>query len=91
MISDLYKQFDALGDSNRLKILDLFTNIPELTPTLVCEYLNISSALLTHHLRVLKGCGLINVQKSGRIKVLTLNKPELERLSKAISEFTKGN
>lgn len=90
MLSENYRQFDALGDSNRMRILELFTDIPELTPTLICQMLGLSTPLFAHHLRILKAAKLINVKKSGRVKMLSLNKDEFQRLAFILNDIVKG-
>lgn len=51
----------------------------------VGEVLSLSPALVSHHLRVLRGCGLLRERRSGRWVYYSLDLDALERLRAATS------
>ena len=52
----------ALGDSNRIRIVELLTQ-GELCGCKLLEYFNITQPTLSHHMKVLAECGLICSRK----------------------------
>lgn len=64
MLKQMEKIFKALGDKNRLRILNMLRN----SPMCVCEItdvLSLSQSTVSGHLRVLKEAGLIEDAKDG--------------------------
>lgn len=61
-VSDICK---ALGDPNRLKIIQLLVN-GELCACKLLEAFNISQPTLSHHMKILEACGLINSRRDGK-------------------------
>jgi len=57
--------FFAMGDGNRLKILELLKN-EELCVSDICKRFNITQPSVSHHLDVLKRAGLVTSEKRGR-------------------------
>jgi len=64
MIAKIEKIFKALGDKNRLRIINILSErslcVCELT-----EVLNISQSTVSGHLRVLKDAGIVEDKKDG--------------------------
>lgn len=63
---DLADQLKAIGDSTRLRILDLLVQQSE--PICVCDITPFFDQLqptISHHLRLLRGVGLIDTEKRG--------------------------
>ncbi len=64
-LSTITRQFRALADENRLRIIDLLRSgercVCELT-----EALNVGQSLLSHHLKTLKDAGLVADRRDGR-------------------------
>lgn len=66
------RQFRALGDENRLMIIDLLQG----GERCVCELtdaLEVGQSLLSFHLRALKDAGLVTDRRDGRWSYYTLN------------------
>jgi ArsR family transcriptional regulator len=62
----------ALGDANRLKIVQTLSGC-EKCACVILEALNISQPTLSHHMKILRDCGLVNVRKAGKWCYYSLN------------------
>lgn len=58
------KIFKALSDPKRLKILDLLS-CGEKCACEILEYFNFTQPTLSHHMKVLIDCGLVDTRKEG--------------------------
>ncbi|WP_294066018.1 metalloregulator ArsR/SmtB family transcription factor [uncultured Fusobacterium sp.] len=86
---EIGKIFKALGDSNRLKILDLI-KVEEKCACKLLEELKIGQSTLSHHMKILCDSKIVNCRKDGKWSHYSLNKEiyrELESILKDI--FTK--
>ncbi|GMR67082.1 ArsR/SmtB family transcription factor [Bacillus sp. MN7755] len=65
----------ALSDSNRLAIVDCLNQVEEIT----CNQIetSVAKSTLSHHVKVLRESGIINVIPKGRKRYLSLRKEEL--------------
>jgi ArsR family transcriptional regulator, arsenate/arsenite/antimonite-responsive transcriptional repressor len=78
-LSVITRQFHALADENRLKIIDLLRAGEQC----VCELtdaLEVGQSLLSHHLRVLKDAGLVTDRRDGRWAYYALDGGAFEQL-----------
>lgn len=57
--------FKALGDENRIRILKLLHSGEKCACRLL-EELNISQPTLSHHMRILCGCGIVKGRREGK-------------------------
>jgi ArsR family transcriptional regulator len=64
----------ALGDNNRLQIVELLTH-GELCACKLLEQFNITQPTLSHHMKVLAECNLITTHKDGKWCYYSLNCP----------------
>ncbi len=55
----------ALGDPNRLKIVQMLTK-GEMCACRLLEALDITQPTLSHHMRILSDCGLVTARKDGK-------------------------
>ena len=62
----------ALGDSNRLQIMEMLSDGEKCACKLL-EKFEITQPTLSHHMRILVECGLVDVRKEGRWSHYTLN------------------
>ena len=67
----------ALGDSNRLQIVELLTH-GELCACKLLEQFQITQPTLSHHMKVLTGCGLVLIRKEGKWCYYRRNCPALQ-------------
>ena len=71
---ELKQFFHSLSDENRLKIVRMLIDYPELC---VCDFmnlLNLSQPHISFHIRVLKKANIISCKKVGRWVYCSLNK-----------------
>lgn len=62
----------ALGDSNRLQIVQLLSN-GEKCGCKLLEAFEITQPTLSHHIKILCSCGLVNDRKAGKWHYYSLN------------------
>lgn len=87
--SDLASQFHALSDETRVRIVDLLRGgehcVCELT-----EALELSQSLLSFHLKVLKGAGLVRDRREGRWAYYALNARVIEGIGAFVRELGRA-
>lgn len=96
MKQQLEKAFKALGDSTRLRILDLLKNPGKSACDLIQKYekglcacdieseIGLSQAAISHHMDILCSAGLVISEKRGRWMFYSRNEKELARISEAL-------
>ena len=62
----------ALGDANRLKIIQMLSD-GEKCACKILERFNITQPTLSHHMKILVKCGLVNDRKEGKWRHYSLN------------------
>ena len=62
----------ALGDSNRIQIVELLMN-GEMCGCRLLEHVQIAQPTLSHHMKVLTECGLVNGRKEWKNTYYSLN------------------
>lgn len=67
----------ALGDLNRLKIVHIVSGT-EKCACVILEELKISQPTLSHHMKILLDCMLVNVRKEGKWSYYSLNSETLK-------------
>jgi DNA-binding transcriptional ArsR family regulator len=65
--------FTALGDEQRQRILLMFGRDKELTIKQVADLVPLSRTAVSHHLRVLRACGVVRAQKRGKAVYLRID------------------
>lgn len=76
----LDKQFHALADDTRLKIIELLREHP-LNAGEIASHFTISHASISYHLQRLEQCSLVTFEKLGQYKKYSLNKETFEEIS----------
>jgi len=76
---DSAKVFKALSDTNRLKIVQLLSPGEKCACELL-ESFNFTQPTLSHHMKVLIECGLVNSRKEGTWNRYSLNKANANRI-----------
>lgn len=76
----------ALGDSNRLKIVKMLSNGEKCACKLL-EAFDITQPTLSHHMKILTECDLVNARKDGKWAYYSLNSETLTEFKKFISEL----
>ena len=74
------KVFKALSDPSRLKILDILS-CGERCACEILEYFDFTQPTLSHHMKVLSDCGLVEVRKEGLWNYYSLNVNNCNKLT----------
>ena len=73
------KIIKALSDANRLKIIDILS-YGEKCACDILEYFDFSQPTLSHHMKVLAECGIVNTRKDGQWNFYSLNTSNCNKL-----------
>lgn len=82
-----YKIIKALSDVNRMMIINNLSG-GELCACKLLEKFNITQPTLSHHMKILLECGLIDSRKEGKWTHYSLNKEKVEKFQLFISKLT---
>ena len=77
----------ALGDENRVQIIRMLTG-GELCACKILDAFNITQPTLSHHMKILTDCNLVNSRKEGKWTYYSVNCERISEFKNAISEFT---
>ncbi len=72
--------FKALGDPNRVQIINLLAQNGDMCGIELAEKLGISIALLSHHWKVLANAGIIRLEQEGQHKFCALQNDAMQEL-----------
>lgn len=78
----------ALGDSNRLQIVQMLSD-GEKCGCKLLEAFEISQPTLSHHMKILCECGLVNGRKEGKWHHYSINKKVWREFCNNISKMGK--
>ena len=81
--------FKAFCDENRLQILELLRGGEKCACRLL-EELSISQPTLSHHMKILCECGLVDARKAGKWMHYSLNCETLAAFQQFLSSLTCG-
>lgn len=79
----------AMGDENRIRIIQMLTK-GELCACRLLEALNITQPTLSHHMKILSGCSLINTRKDGKWSYYSINCQRFKEFKKYIEGISCG-
>ncbi len=77
----------ALSDANRLKIVEMLVDGEKCACKLL-EAFEITQPTLSHHMKVLKDCGLVDIRKDGKWCHYSLDCERLKAFKGFISELS---
>jgi len=90
-MNDSYKEcallFKALSDPNRLMIVDMLS-CGELCACVILEKFHITQPTLSHHMKVLCDCKLVNGRKEGKWTYYSLGSETVRRFRAFLEEVT---
>ncbi|MBQ3566835.1 MAG: helix-turn-helix transcriptional regulator [Oscillospiraceae bacterium] len=66
--------FKALGDQTRLEIILMLSHTEKMCACKILEKFEITQPTLSHHMKILSECGLVNTQKVGKWSHYSLNR-----------------
>ena len=81
--------FKVLSDPNRLMIVDMLS-CGELCACVILEKFQITQPTLSHHMKTLCDCELVNARKEGKWMYYSLNEEVARRLKAFLEEVTKA-
>lgn len=79
--------FKALSDTNRLMIVDMLS-CGELCACEILEKFHITQPTLSHHMKILCGCDLINGRKEGKWMFYSLNSEKVQEFKDFLNSIT---
>lgn len=79
----------ALGDNNRLQIIQMLSN-GEKCGCKLLEAFNITQPTLSHHMKILCDCGIISDRKEGKWHYYSINKDVWNEFSDFITMVGEG-
>ena len=82
--------FKVLSDPNRLMIVDMLS-CGELCACVILEKFHITQPTLSHHMKTLCDCGLVNGRKEGKWTYYSLNEKTVQNLKAFLDEATTAN
>ena len=77
----------ALGDENRVQIIKMLTG-GELCACKILDTFNITQPTLSHHMKILTECNLVNSRKEGKWTYYSINCNKFSDFKSAVSQFT---
>ena len=84
---DNYKVIKALSDVNRVMIINYLSS-GEMCACKILEMFNITQPTLSHHMKILSECGLVNSRKDGKWTHYSLNKDKINQFQNFIFNLT---
>lgn len=84
---DYAKLFKVLSDPNRLMIVDMLS-CGELCACVILEKFQITQPTLSHHMKSLCDCGLVNGRKDGKWTHYSLNHEVVQSVREFLQEIT---
>lgn len=81
------KIFKALSDPNRLQIIDILS-CGEKCACRLLEHFDVTQPTLSHHMKVLIECGLVNARKEGTWNYYSLNKDNINNTLQFLNEIS---
>ncbi|CAB1255873.1 Arsenical resistance operon repressor [Ruminococcaceae bacterium BL-6] len=83
------KVFKALGDPKRAMIVDMLS-CGELCACMILEKFEMCQSTLSHHMKLLCECGLVNARNEGKWTYYSLNKDTVDRAKRFLCAITSG-
>lgn len=77
--------FQAIADPNRRAIIGLLAN-QKLTVNAVAEHFSISRPAVSRHIKILKECGLVFMQRQGRERYCELRLDKLSEVAEWVEK-----
>ena len=87
--TDAASIFRALGDANRLRILSMLAGGEKCACKLL-EAFSFSQPTLSHHMKSLSACGLVNTRRDGKWSHYSLNAEMLSQVGQFLALLGSG-
>jgi ArsR family transcriptional regulator, arsenate/arsenite/antimonite-responsive transcriptional repressor len=82
---ELAARFKALADPSRVAIVNLLAGSDELCVCVLTDQLGLSQGTVSHHLRILRQAGLVDVSRRGTWAFYRLIPESVAQLSRALA------
>jgi ArsR family transcriptional regulator len=79
--------FKALGDPIRLEIVDMIS-CNDLCACEILERFDVTQPTLSHHIKILCDCGLVNGRRDGKWTYYSLNEKAIQDVQTVLAEIT---
>ena len=76
-----------MGDENRVQIIEMLTG-GELCACKILDAFNITQPTLSHHMKILTECNLVNARKEGKWTYYSINCKKFSDFKSVVSQFT---
>lgn len=83
-VKQVHRTLKDLSHENRLRIIDLLLQTPELHVTDLQEKMQLDQALISHHLKVLLRSKLIQIRREGKYSYYSINQQKMLGLMTAL-------
>ncbi len=84
---DAAQLFKALGDENRLRIIEHICRQGEVCACELLDKLDVSQPTLSHHMKLLRDSGLVSARKDGRWMHYSLDKARFDEAVRHIERY----
>lgn len=81
------RAFKALGDENRLRIARIVAERGEVCACHLLDELDMTQPTLSHHMKLLRDCGVVKARKEGRWMHYSLNREVVGALASLLEEL----
>ena len=81
------RAFKALGDENRLRIARIVAERGDVCACRLLDELDMTQPTLSHHMKLLRDCGVVKARKEGRWMHYSLNRGVIESLAAVLGEL----
>lgn len=82
--------FKSLSEPNRLMIVDMLS-CGEICACKILEKLNITQPTLSHHMKILCDCGLVNGRRQGKWMHYSLNSESINKMKQLFYDITSDS
>jgi ArsR family transcriptional regulator len=83
-VKQVHRILKSLSHENRLRIIDVLMQTPELNVTNLQEKLQLDQALISHHLKTLLRSRLIQIRRDGKYSYYSINQQKMLGLITAL-------
>ena len=80
--------FAALGDENRLRLVDQLCSGGPMSASRLTDGLSISRQAVTKHLQKLEGAGLVHSRRDGKERLWQIEPPRLDQARRYLEEVS---
>jgi len=84
---ELKEIFKALSDGTRLEIVRMLSEKEEMCACRILERFQITQPTLSHHMKILCDCGLVNTEKKGKWSYYSLDRECLSGVMEFFGEL----